>query len=89
MKTKKKNRFLSIVVGFLTMMLTIFSVQAMYGDSDSNLLPIRDVSPTGNWKSCVSYNTSGSFPFWKRVCSDCQVHFTNFNVRSTCWKPDL
>lgn len=37
-------------------------------------------------KSCVIGPGNG-FPFWRRVCLDCKIHFISGNGgRSTCWK---
>lgn len=74
---------------FLTIFLTISSIHVMYAFTSSSSSSINNkvqYDIVGKWKSCVSGDEAGSFPFFKRVCDQCTTQFTNFNISGTCFK---
>jgi hypothetical protein len=74
---KTRNSILTTVFALsLTTMLIFTSSIAIYATSSK--------PPVTSTKNCVSSQSAGSFPFFKRVCGDCKFHFTNFNVGGTC-----
>ncbi len=82
-----KKIFEISTVLLVTFVLIVFSTNSIYGSSETlsnkNYSSSSSPSSGGSSKSCVTSATY-VFPFWKRVCADCTIHFTDYSTRSQC-----
>ena len=76
-----------IIVSLVLLLIVSFTFSPLFSQTQTHY-EISDSAKmtTAKLKSCVS-DAGNGFPFWRRVCSDCRVHFISGNGgRSTCWK---